>query len=193
MPTILVPTDGSTNAEAALDVALDLAEKHGGQIKLLHVLLRDKEPFELLRLPALATAADDVAATLRTLARGPVTPRSASDILAHPNRPERPVPEPVLRAIATRVLNLASRRAESRGIAAEVLAIADGPAAAAIVATARREGIETIVMGTRGLRQIESVAFGSVSQEICLTAPCTCIAVHPGPTPATRPLAQSKA
>jgi nucleotide-binding universal stress UspA family protein len=136
MPTILVPTDGSTNAEAALDVALDLAEKHGGQIKLLHVLLRDKEPFELLRLPALAAAADDATAALRALTKAPVTQRSANDILAHPNRPERPVPEPVLRTIATRVLDQAARRAESRGIAAEVLAIADGPAAAAIVATA---------------------------------------------------------
>ena len=193
MQTILVPTDGSTNAEAALDVAMDLAEKHEGQIRLLHVLLRDKEPFELLRLPALAAAGDDVAVALQALAKAPMTPRSADDILAHPNQPERPVPEPLLRRIATHVLDQAARRAESRGLAAEVLAIADGGAAAAIVATARREGIETIVMGTRGLRQIESVAFGSVSQEICLTAPCTCIAVHPGPTPATRPLAQSKA
>jgi nucleotide-binding universal stress UspA family protein len=181
MQTILVPTDGSANAEAALDVAMDLAELHAGRIKLLHVLLRDKEPFELLRLSALAANGDGVASALQALAEAPTRQRSASDILADPNRPQRPVPEALLRRIGTRVLDLASRRTAVRGIASEAVAIADGMAAATIVATARKEGVDAIVMGTRGLRQIETVALGSVSQEICLTAPCTCIAVHPRP------------
>jgi len=67
MKTILVPTDGSVAAEKALDLALDLAEKHGAGIKLLHVLLQDKEPNELLRLPDLSAAEGDVGSALKAL------------------------------------------------------------------------------------------------------------------------------
>ena len=64
------------------------------------------------------------------------------------------------------------------GIKADVLDLADGEAAPAIKAAAEAASADTIVMGTRGLRQIEAVTFGSVSQEVCRTVECTCIAVH---------------
>ncbi len=179
MKTILVPTDGSTTADAALDVALDLAEKHGGSIKLLHVLLRDKDPLDLLRLPDLPQAGAEVTAALDRLAAAPPMTRLASDILAHPEAPDRPVPDELLRTVGTHVLKRADARARARGIAAEALAIIDSAAAPAIVAAAKQQGIDTIVLGMRGLRQIEAVTLGSVSQEVCQTAPCTCIAVHP--------------
>jgi nucleotide-binding universal stress UspA family protein len=179
MKTILVPTDGSTTADAALDVALDLAEKHGAGLKLLHVLLRDKEPFELLRLPGLGAAGGDLKGALDQLAKAPKASRSPGDILAHPNAPEHPAPDDLLRRIGAQVLKRAGQRAIRRGIAAEPLAIADGPAAAAIVAAARAHNIDTIVLGMRGLREIEAVTLGSVSQEVCRAAPCACIAVHP--------------
>ena len=53
MKKILVPTDGSEVAIKDLEVALDLARLHHATITLLHVLLRDKEPAQLLRLPDL--------------------------------------------------------------------------------------------------------------------------------------------
>ena len=43
MKTILMPTDGSEPAVKALDVALDLACQHEANVRLMHVLLRDKE------------------------------------------------------------------------------------------------------------------------------------------------------
>jgi len=178
MKTILVPTDGSATADAALDVAIDLAQKHGAGIRLLHVLLRDKDAFDLLRLPDLATAGAEVTDTLDKLAQAPRVERLASDILAHPEAPDRPVPEELLRQIAAHVLRRAGGRAEARGVAAKALDVADGAAAPAIVAVAERDGIDTIVIGMRGLRQIEAVTLGSVSQEVCQKARCTCIAVH---------------
>ena len=51
MKRILVAVDGSRAADKALEVALDLAALYEAEIRLLHVLLRDKEPQELLRLP----------------------------------------------------------------------------------------------------------------------------------------------
>ncbi len=179
MKTILVPTDGSATADAALDVAIDLAEKHGSSIKLLHVLLRDKDAFDLLRLPDLPEAGPEIADTLGKLAEAPRVERLASDILAHPEAPDRPLPEELLRKIGAHVLKRAGGRAAARGVTAEALDVADGAAAPAIVAAAKRDGIDTIVIGMRGLRQIEAVTLGSVSQEVCQKAPCTCIAVHP--------------
>jgi nucleotide-binding universal stress UspA family protein len=178
MKTILVPTDGSLAAEKALELALDLAHQHGADVKLLHVLLRDKEPDELMRLPELEGASEDIFGELKRLADGPKAARSAEDVMAARAMPERPAPESLLRAIGTHVLQRAETHAADAGITAEVLDLADGPAAELIAATADKTGADAIVMGTRGLRQIEAVAFGSVSQEVCRTASCTCVAVH---------------
>ncbi len=178
MNTILVPTDGSISAEKALDLAFDLAEKHDAQIKVLHVLLRDKEPDELLRLPELATAEADVAERLTVLAEAPEPPHSAEEVMAQRGAPDRPVGEDLLRTIGAHVLNRATVRADARGVSAQALPLGDGAAATAIATAADAEGVDTIVMGTRGLRQIEAVAFGSVSQQVCRLVECTCVAVH---------------
>lgn len=178
MKTLLVPTDGSPAAEKALDLAIDLAEKHGANIKVLHILLRDKEPDELLRLPELEAAGQGLAEKLAALADAPETPHSAEELMAERTVPDRPVSEALLRAIGEHVLSRASTRAELRGVRAEILPLCDGVPAQTIASAARNEAADTIVMGMRGLRQIEAVAFGSVSQEVCRLVDCTCVAVH---------------
>jgi len=178
MKTILVPIDGSDVSEKALELALDLAERHHAQVKLLHVLLRDKEPEELLRLPDLPGTGADIAAELARLVEAPSARRSAEELMADPNLPNHPISEPLLRKIGAHVLRRGSARAAKRGVAAEVLDLADGTAAPAIVATAEAIGADTIVIGSRGLRHIEAFTFGSVSDEVRRTARCTCIAIH---------------
>jgi nucleotide-binding universal stress UspA family protein len=155
-----------------------LAEKHGAAISLLHVLLRDKEPNELLRLPELSAADGDIVGALKSLEESQVTPRTAEELMSARNAPIRPSPEGVLRTIGAHVLKRASALAAKRNVRADVLDLADGTAASAIKAAAEAANADTIVMGTRGLRQIEAVTFGSVSQEVCRTVACTCVAVH---------------
>ena len=178
MKRILVAIDGSRAADKALEVALDLAEQHQGEIRLLHVLLRDKEPTELLRLPDLGHAGSDLAGELQRLAQAPAPARSASEIMSNPGIPDRPVPVGILRKIGTGLLSRAANWAEARSVPVETLKIADGPVAEAITATAVAVQATTIVMGSRGLRLIDALGFGSTSQEVFRTAPCTCIAVH---------------
>ena len=36
--TIVVPTDGSSHAKKAIDLAADIAEKYGARLVILHVL-----------------------------------------------------------------------------------------------------------------------------------------------------------
>jgi len=178
MKTILMPTDGSTAADKALEVALDLAQQHGASLKILHVLLRDKEPWELLRLPEVADADPKIVAALKEMEKAPAVHHVAEEIMANPNVADRPVPDDVLRAIGAHVIARAVDRAQERGVAADALDIADTAAATAIIDAARDAQVDTIVMGTRGLRQIDAMTFGSVSQEVCRLAPCTCVAVH---------------
>lgn len=178
MKTILVPTDGSEPAEKALRLALDLAEKHGADVKLFHVLLRDKEPAEIMRLPELEDASDAIFNALKQLQSGPRAERSAEALMRERTLPDRPAPEDLLREIGEHVLRRASAIAAERGVRAEVLNLADGWAAPAIARAVRESGADTIVMGMRGLRQIEAVAYGSVSQDVVQTVDCTCVAVH---------------
>lgn len=176
MKTILVPTDGSEPAIKAMDLALDLALQHEASVQLMHVLLRDKEADELLRLPDIDGAGEDVMSELSRLAKTPVTPLTAEELMA--NAVKRPAPEALLRLLGAHVLAAAQNRAVQRGVKVDTLDLVDDAPAQAIVAAARATGADTIVMGTRGLRNIEVITFGSVSQEVCRTAPCTCVAVH---------------
>jgi nucleotide-binding universal stress UspA family protein len=175
---ILVAIDGSRAADKALEVGLDLAEQHQAEIRLLHVLLRDKEPTELLRLPDLAHAKGDLVGALERLAQAPAPARSASETMSNPSFPDRPVPVGILRRIGTHLLQRAGSWADARCVQAEALKLADGPVAETITATAIAMDATTIVMGSRGLRLIDALGFGSASQEVFRTASCTCIAVH---------------
>jgi nucleotide-binding universal stress UspA family protein len=178
MKTILVAIDGSRPAGKALEVALDLATQHAAQIKLLHVLLRDKEPEELLRLFERADVEKDLVAELKRLAQRPGKQRSPAEIMANPNIPSKPVPVGLLRRVGTHFLRGGSTRAEGRRVPVEALKIADGEVAPTIMATARAVAADAIVMGSRGLRLIDALGFGSASQEVCREAHCTCIVVH---------------
>lgn len=177
MQTILVPIDGSATAGKALDVALDLAEKHGANLSLLHILLHESEPGELAHLADVIEDANLVN-KLKAIAQGPKVPRTAEDLMSRPNAPKRPVPDELLHRIGARILENAAARSARRGIPADVLDIADGAPAPVIAAAAKTRSADMIVMGMRGLSQIEAFTFGSVSQQVCRTVQCTCVAVH---------------
>ncbi|HDL17068.1 MAG TPA: hypothetical protein ENH27_04435 [Rhizobiales bacterium] len=76
------------------------------------------------------------------------------------------------------ILKRAQAQAAARGVPVETLELASDRPAEAIVAAARANSADAIVMGSRGLRYIEAISYGSVSQEVCRTANCTCVAVH---------------
>lgn len=178
MKAILVPTDGSRTAEKALDVALDLAQQHKAAVTLFHALLKDKEPDELLRLPELETADGNVADTLRKISAAPEPEHTAEELMAGREVPGRRVDDDLLRRIGAHILKRAQAQASARGVAVNVLELTGDKPAEAIVAAARASDADAIVMGSRGLRYIEAISFGSVSQEVCRTANCTCVAVH---------------
>lgn len=178
MKNILVPFDGSKASQSALSVAVDLALQHEAGISLLHVLLHDAEADQLLSLPDVSDAGSELVEELNRLAQTPTPTRTIEEEMANPGSPFRPAPPILLRMIGSHVLNWAKSYAIDRGAQAQALDLADGPTADTILAAAGDVEADAIVMGTRGLRPIEAITVGSVSQKVCQTANCTCIMVH---------------
>jgi nucleotide-binding universal stress UspA family protein len=179
MDTILVPTDGSGPADKAIDLACDLATRHNARICLLHVLLRDKEPEDLRRLPVareLETEMQDALA--RAEATVPDSSVPAAVFAMDPAAVEHPVPVEVLRALGGKVLEAARRAVEAKGIDRVTETLEDGEAAQCIIAAAAREQADTIVMGHRGLGDIEGITLGSVSNKVSHLAGCTVIMIR---------------
>ena len=89
-------------ADKALGIALDLAQQHNASLALMHVLLHDKEPDELLRLPDLDAVGADVSASLREIQDAPEPEHTAAELMGDPGMPNRPVNDDLLRKIGDR-------------------------------------------------------------------------------------------
>ncbi len=179
MNTILVPTDGSEAADKAVKLACDLAAKHDARVCLLHVLLRDKEPENLRKLAAASEIDAKLQDALASAAAAPPDPSIPAAVLAmDPTAVAHPVPTEILQALGKQVLVAAERAVKAQGIEAVSEALEDGEAAQCIVDLAAREQADTIVMGHRGLGDVEGIALGSVSNRVSHLASCTVIMIR---------------
>ena len=80
-------------------------------------------------------------------------------------------------AIAEKVLVSASDRARRAGIDSVEPIAQNGDVARGIVDAARDHRIDTIVMGTRGLSDLQGLVLGSVAHKVTHAAPCTVVTV----------------
>lgn len=177
MRTILVPVDGSDHSMKAIDLACDLARAHGGRVALMHVLLHDRAADELLRLPMAEAFAAEVRQGLDEIAARETPDLSPQAVMHNPGGVTVPVPDDLLEAVGKSVLAAAHERAGGHGVETELLTLEDGEPAGRILAAAGREDVDAVVMGSRGLSEIEAMTFGSVSHAVFEKAACTCISV----------------
>jgi nucleotide-binding universal stress UspA family protein len=80
-------------------------------------------------------------------------------------------------AIAENVLSAARDQAIAIGAEEVECSVGHGEASKGILEAASREGIDTIVMGTRGLSDIQGLVLGSVAHKVAHGAGCRVIAV----------------
>ncbi len=168
---ILAPTDGSEAADRAVALASDLASRYGAELVLLYVIWRGPS-LEQLR----GTVDMD---KLSTAARDELDP-SLHPVAEHVSASLIPpvVSRDALREIAQQVLQRSSEAATSKGVAQPRSITLDTDPALGIVNTAKREGADLIVMGSRGLSGIEGVLAGSVSYKVLHSAPVSCAVVR---------------
>ncbi len=152
---ILVPVDGSQHAERALHSAIELALVHDADLHVLHIV-----------------GAGEVPPELRYLSDRPSLPASASPNAA-------PVYErEIAKDVAEALVADARRKAERAGIERVYGSWEIGPAAHQILGYAKRNGIDCIVMGARGLGTLAGLLVGSVSHKVQTMANCTVITVR---------------
>jgi nucleotide-binding universal stress UspA family protein len=86
--------------------------------------------------------------------------------------------EAIEAAVAKAILADAGAVAKSAGVACKLIHVPDQPPADGIVTTAKREGCDLIVMGSRGLRGINKILLGSRAQEVLTTSTVPVMIVH---------------
>ena len=169
---IMVAVDGSSHARRATEVAGDLAAKYGAKLVLLHVVGNGKVPaglVHMLEVEHLAEAEHPNPPNVANLPAGMAILARATDSSEHQQRMKE--------AIAEKILAEAERIAKSKGVAGVSPVMEQGDAAERILACAAREDADLIVMGTRGLSDLEGLLMGSVSHKICQLSGCSCITV----------------
>ena len=170
---ILVPTDGSEHANKAVRMAADLAGKYAAELILLHVLLRGHLDEGLKRY-----------AEVEGMAKG----RPLSEVIAAIPEARFPVSmiplnagetsDAVLNAVAKQVLRAARNAAREHGVKTVREVTEDGDPAQCVLDVAKAEGVDLIVMGSRGLSDLKGLLVGSVSHKVSHLAECTCVTVR---------------
>ncbi len=86
-------------------------------------------------------------------------------------------PAAALRRAAERVIDEARTRARGAGVSDLRTKLLKGSPARMIVEYARKKNVDMIVMGSRGLGDVEGMLLGSVSRSVCMLADCPCLTV----------------
>lgn len=142
MQRILAAVDGSPAALKAVAFAAELAGERGAELILATVL---SEP-----APEHAAGLEDYARLEHIEAAKPALPFTAADAL----------------------LDEARRAAQAKGARRIAVETALGDPAEEIVALAKRQKADLIVVGSRGRSRIAGLLLGSVADHVTRAAPC---------------------
>lgn len=146
---ILLPTDGSPNAMRALDVACDLAGALRARLIVLHAQRRH--------------GAEVMPEELRSFEQ-----------LEH----IRVTEAELLRQAAHQIVAAAEQAARDRGLTEVEALVVEADPTRAIVETAETRAADLIVLGSRGLGDLQGILLGSVSHKVVNSAPCGVLIVR---------------
>jgi nucleotide-binding universal stress UspA family protein len=163
---ILAATDGSESGTRAVELAGDLAKVHGAEITLVHVINpTDEAPDWLYYSDAHALG----------FVVPPVTPGKGDTGSLAAQELQRAHEQAQM--AADRLMQDSRRAAEERGAKNVRTIVEQGVAAERILATAKNENADVIVMGNRGHGNLKGLIMGSVSSAVAKDADCYCISV----------------
>ena len=84
----------------------------------------------------------------------------------------------ILKKVAGDMVANSERRAKEKGVVDVVVEVEEGPVARTIVARAQHHGVDMIVVGSRGMGNIEATLRGGVSHRVELLAKCPVLTVR---------------
>jgi len=148
---ILVPLDGSEHSLKALDVAIQMAQKFGGKITLVHVYSVDV--VGIIPEPGMATAGIPI--------------MSAPDISRFVE---------IARKIGNRILEDGEKRVKAGKVEVNKL-LEEGHTVQEIIRVSKEGNYELIVIGARGISRIREMLLGSVSEGVMHHVTCPVLVV----------------
>jgi nucleotide-binding universal stress UspA family protein len=168
--TILVPTDGSEHAKKAVILAADIADKYDSCMVVLHVLSKDPLPESLVRM-----AASEHITPPRS--QPSIAPTPEGKFFASTISGQKDENPEIRRFVAERLLADAEKIAKDKGVEDVHCVVEDGDPVKQILRHAEEDDANLIVMGSRGLGDLQGLLMGSVSHKVCQLSPCSCITV----------------
>lgn len=168
---ILVPVDGSPHSVKAVELASDLASKYDAEIILLHVLLRGHMPEGLKK--ALEIEVGKRSSGADNLVNMP------QEIMARVgNKKDTQLTIEELDYIGKYVLSSVAGICRDKGVTKIEKQVEEGNPAKVIMRAAEAGNADMIVMGNRGLSDLQGILVGSVSHKVSHLAKCTCVTVR---------------
>lgn len=168
---ILVPVDGSKHSVKAVELASDLASKYDAEVILLHVLLRGHMP------EGLKKALEIEIGKRETKVASPMKMPLA--IMAQvKSKKDTQLTLEELDYIGKYVLSNVALICQDKGVSKVTKRVEEGNPAKIILKIASDAKADMIVLGTRGLSDLQEMLLGSVSQKVTHLAKCTCVTVR---------------
>jgi universal stress protein A len=159
MRHILAPTDFSESAAAALAEAVELAKCCGATVTLLHVVYTEKITEELLGLDAIEYLSRSLNAPPQD------APYAPGQWAARVREGAQLKLDEAIAAIGSTEVKIGA-------------AIVEGRPSSEIVAYARANGVDLIVMGTHGRGAVGRALLGSVADNVIRQADCPVMVVR---------------
>lgn len=175
--TILVPTDGSDHADKAVMFASDLASKYDARIVFLHVFLSDATPANIRSVIDTQKLSKSAREELERFDEMQMKIFAAAGAATAFVPVSISVSGEVLHAVGNVVLDDAESVAKEHGAKKIDRLLAQGDPAKSILSSADEEKADMIVMGARGLNDLEGLLMGSASHKVSHLAQCTCVTV----------------
>ena len=172
--TIVVATDGSNHAEKAIATAGEIAGKFGARVVVVHTMLSGASSAQLRKLANRKALTKDQRDLLDNYEADVLMAMSGAGMA-----PMTVVPAPaeLLHPIGDQILERSATAAKKAGAKKVDTKLMGGDAADAILATAKKEKADMIVLGTRGLGEIKGLFLGSVSHKVSAHASCPVLTV----------------
>ncbi len=156
---ILIPTDGSKDAEYAAQSGVSTARRVGAKVSACNIV-------------DLGHITDTRVVTAGGVGAG----RHYGDVIKLPESAVKKMRQRLLDDSA-RIADRVKRIAESKGVDAEII-VRDGKPAPEILKIIREKGVDLVVMGYSGKSIVSKLLIGSVSEKVASTAPCSVIIVR---------------
>jgi nucleotide-binding universal stress UspA family protein len=173
---ILVAVDGSEHAARALGLAVELASRFGSELIAIHVMSERPLSASELKLAETEFHADIV----RNFDVTPlVEARSDPQLMSQRLTAQALETGGRFRfALGEQLLSGAVSRARDQGVPRARSLLREGDPARAILAAARDEAVDLVVMGRRGVGDLAGLLLGSVSHKVAHLADCACLTVR---------------